>query len=204
MGALKQEKVSEEEFAQLVLSSDIRYEWVEGQMRAMAGGDLKHSQLIDNLAAALKPRLRGQKCRAAGSNFHIKVEEDGSWFVPDNAIYCDKARFISKPFKALLDPVVIFEVLSPSTEKTDRSTKFDRYSKIGALKDYVLITREFVRVEHFERRSDGWLLHRLTTLEDVLNLVSVSIQIPLAELYDDLDIPIQLTLLPTLTPPEND
>lgn len=198
---LKEQLVSEAEFWELVGKSEQRLELVEGRVYAMAGGNLKHSQSIDNLAAALKSGLKGKTCRASGSNFHIHVENTADWFVPDNAIYCENARFERKPFRALLDPVVVFEVLSPSTEKFDRTRKFDSYKNIGTFVDYVLISLDFVRVEHFSRQNEGWFQRTFTRLEDVLEIPSVHLSLSLADLYDELDVPLQLILFPQ---PESD
>ncbi len=208
MNALKHESlVSEDEFLELVSKTDERLELVSGHVYAMAGGDLDHSQSIDNLAAALKAGLRGEPCRASGSNFHIHVENTSDWFIPDNAIYCEKARFVRKPRRAVLDPVVVFEVLSPSTEKIDRTSKFDAYKKIAAFRDYILISLDFVRVEHFSRQNDGWLQRTFTRLEDVVDIPSVNLSLRVADLYDELDVPIQLTLVwpqPEDETPDND
>lgn len=191
----KEQFVSEEEFLKLVEASEQRLELVGGQVYAMAGGELDHSRAIDNVAAALKAGLRGKPCRASGSNFHIRVEETKDWFIPDNAIYCEDARFVRKPFRALLDPVVIFEVLSLSTEKVDRTSKFDAYKTIPTFQEYVLISLDFVRVEQFSRQSNGWLQKTFTRLEDVVELPLVDLSLRVADIYDELDVPIQLTLV---------
>ncbi len=196
--------VSEEEFWALVEKTEGRLECAGGHVYAMAGGDLDHSRLIDNLAASLKLGLRGKKCHASGSNFHIHVENTLDWFIPDNAIYCEEARFEKKPRRALLDPVVVFEVLSPSTEKFDRTQKFDAYKKIERLRDYVLISLDFVRVEHFSRQSGGWLQRTFSRMEEEVELSSVDLRLLVAELYDELDVPVQLTLVWPEPQPETD
>jgi Uma2 family endonuclease len=187
--------VSEDEFLIMIENSPDRLELQGGRVYAMAGGELSHSQLIDNLATVLKLGLRGKSCRAIGSSFHVKVENTGDWFIPDNAIYCVDARFVRHPRRGLLDPVVIFEVSSPSTEKYDRTQKFDLYKKIESLRDYVLISMDFVRVEHFSRQSNGWLLQTFTRLDETVELPSVELTIAISELYDELDVPVQLSLI---------
>src|SRR5689334_13430944 len=107
--------ISEDEFLVMVENSSERLELQGGRVYAMVGGELSHSQSIDNLATVLKLGLRGKPCRAIGSNFHIKVENTGDWFIPDNAIYCTDARFVRHPRRGLLEPFVTFEISSPST-----------------------------------------------------------------------------------------
>lgn len=200
---LKEQLVTEDEFWTMVEGSQQRLELIAGHVYAMAGGELNHSQAIDKLATALTLGLRGKTCRASGSNFHIRVEETGDWFIPDNAVYCENARFVRHPFRALLDPVVIFEVLSPSTEKVDRTSKFDAYKRIATFQEYILISLDFVRVEQFSRQSDGWLQRTFSRLEDVVNLSSVGLSLSLADLYDELDVPVQFILFPQPEPESN-
>ena len=172
-----------------------KLEWHDGRVYAMAGGGYVHSRIIENLSAALKNRLNGTKCSASGSNFHVQVEKTGTNLLPDNAIHCGKPRFAGSKQLALLNPVAIFEVLSPSTEKYDQNGKFELYEQIESLQDYVLIAQEIVRVLHYTRRESGWLLQRLTTPDAILHLALAGVEIPLSDLYDELDIPVQLTLL---------
>ena len=198
MGALEQERFySEEEFWNLVLSSDTKYEYFDGRIFAMAGGTLNHSLIIENLSAVLKTKLRGKKCRSLGSNLHIKIVSKNVRVIPDNAIFCESAQFEGEKRRALLNPIVVFEVLSSQTETYDRREKFDLYKEISSLRDYVLVSQDIVRVEHFSRRDDGWLLRTLTLPHQIVKLESVELEFSVESLYDELDIPVQLTLLST-------
>ena len=196
MGALTEERfVDEAEFWRLVETSDTKYEWFAGRIYAMAGGTYVHSRLIDNLAAALKSGLRGKPCKAIGSNLHVRIEAADVRVIPDNAIHCENARFEGKNRRSLITPIVVFEVLSPETEKYDRREKFELYTRIEEMQDYVLVSQDAVRVEHFSRREDGWLLRVFSCLEDVVALNSVDLLLSVSDLYDELDVPVQLTLV---------
>lgn len=196
MTALVQERfVDEAEFWRLVTTGDTKYEWFAGRIYAMAGGTYLHSRIIDNLAAALKGGLRGKPCKASGSNLHVRIEVADVRVIPDNAIHCENARFEGKSRRSLITPIVVFEVLSPDTEKYDRREKFELYTRIDEMQDYVLVSQDAVRVEHFSRREDGWLLRVFSRLEDTIALLAVDLVLSVADLYDELDVPVQLTLV---------
>ena len=198
--------VSEEEFWALVEKTNGRLEHVGGRVyangrllrgtiRAMAGGTLLHSRIIENLSALLKTDLRSTTCRASGSNFHIRIEATGDKLLPDNAIYCGEPRLGSNG-QSLLNPVCAFEVLSPSTQIYDQNEKFDLYARLPSLQDYLLIWTTFIKVAHYSRREDGWLLQTFTRREDLIPLQGAPIRLSVADIYDELDVPLQFILFP--------
>jgi len=211
MTALPTERVvSDEEFWELVEQSEQKLEhlggrvYVRGQwapqptrqgLRAMAGGTYTHSRIIENLAASLKTRLRSTGCSASGSNFHIGFEKSSEKLLPDNAIHCGSPQLGSNG-QTLLNPVCIFEVLSPTTQAYDQNGKFDLYERIPSLADYILVWTTFIKVVHYSRQGGGWLLRTFTAREDTFSLSGAPIFISLEELYDELDVPLQLILFP--------
>ncbi|RYX85616.1 Uma2 family endonuclease [bacterium] len=192
---LKQRIVSDEEFWALVESSNERLEHVGGRVYAMAGGGYTHSRLILRLGSLLDVALRRKKCRPLGSEFFVQIESSGEKLLPDNVVHCEEPRFGSNGL-TLLNPIVVFEVLSPATERYDRDDKFDLYARIPSLSDYVLISQNFVRVSHFARQKEGWLMRAFVGLDDVLHLPNIEVEISLRELYDDMDVPLQFILFP--------
>lgn len=193
----REERISEAQWEQFLRdNSDGNYEFWGGHVFAMATGGYLHSRLMARLGGLLEFGMEDKPCSPTGSEFYVKIESTGDWLIPDNAIHCEDARWGGEPRRFLLNPVVVFEVLSPSTELKDRGTKFELYSSIASLQEYLLISATRVGIEQFSRRDAGWLLTRHTSLDSVIELPSVDFQLSLAELYRGLGIPVQLTLVP--------
>ena len=191
MGALPQlEYLSVEEYRDGEEISLVKHEWLDGEVFAMAGGTYNHSTLCGNTHVAAQNALRGRSCKARNSEQRIKIESNGQETYPDAVIFCPPSRFTGKGDSTLLTPKVIFEVLSDSTERYDRTGKFNLYKTIETFEEYVLIEQDRIWVDHFRRNSDGDWLHRsYISRSDILNLESVGIQISLEEIYDELDVP---------------
>ena len=193
MSAQKQlDWISEEEYREGEELSPVKHEWFRGEVFAMAGGTLNHAKLCRRVASMADVRLRGRRCTALGGEMRVKIEANGLHTYPDALIFCPPSRFEGRGDNTLLTPKVIFEVLSPSTERYDRNDKFASYALIESLTDYVLIETERVSVEHFQRVEGGWLLRSYGRRDDVLRFADLEIELPLAELYEDLDVPDRL------------
>ena len=197
MNALKHDElVSDEEFWMLVESSERKLEHIGGRVYAMATGGYVHSRLIVRLNAMLDNALFGTACASTGSEFFVQVETTGDKMIPDAAVHCENPRFGGKNGLTLLNPVFLAEVLSPKTQAYDRSDKFDRYSHIPSLQDYLLVWTQYVKVAHYTRVENGWFLRSFFSLEDVVQLPRLSVELPLKRLYAGLDVPLQLLLFP--------
>ena len=192
---LQLETWSQAEYLAMEEKSLIKHEFVYGIPYAMAGGTFNHTTVCSNLVRHAMNRLSGKPCRARSSEQKVKVEESGNTFYPDAVIFCPPARFEGKGDQLLLTPTVIFEVLSPSTAQYDRADKFKDYRRIKTLTDYVLIEPDRVFVDHFRRQSDGWLLRNYTLFSDVAQFPDLEIELPLSEIYEELDVPEALQLL---------
>ena len=192
------ERISAAQWEQFLReNTENNYEFWDGRVTAMASGGYLHSRLLARLGGLLEFGLEDKPCTPTGSEFYVKIESTGDWLIPDNAIHCEDARWGGEPRRFLLNPVVIFEVLSPSTELKDRGAKFELYSSIASVQEYLLISATRVGIEQFTRQSDdSWLLRRHTALASIVELPSVDFRLSLAELYRGLDIPVQLTLVP--------
>lgn len=173
-----------------------RHEFFGGQLRTIEGSSLAHSHIVVNLCVAVHGRLRGHPCRGAGVNQRVRTSETATnWGYPDFLIKCPPPRFHPRDKTALLNPSAIFEVLSPETEKFDRTKKFDEYAQIEELSDYVLVSTEIARVEHFKRLENGaWELRSYTQFEQELRLDNFEISVPLAEIYEDVEVAEQFAL----------
>lgn len=171
-------------------ASPVRHEYIGGRLYAMAGGTPVHSDLATNIAAAVQTRLRGKPCRGSNSEQRVRTSETATnWYYPDFLIKCPPYRFHPRDKNALLNPHALFKVLSPSIAEFDRTGKFDEYALIPELSDYILVSSDRVRVEHFHRTGEGEWTHRAyRTLTQELRLDSFEISVPLSEIYEDVEI----------------
>lgn len=199
MNALRQPlPISPEEYRELEEHSTTKHEFWNGTVVAMAGGTDNHSILCLNISVAAKNALKGKPCRARNSEKSVRMESANAEFYPDALIFCPPGRFVGKGDRTLLNPKVIFEVLSESTEKIDLGSKFRCYRECESITDYVLVSQDFILAEHFRRVEEGWLLRSFNSLEDCLQFPDSDITIPLSEIYDELELPSALLLFDEL------
>jgi Uma2 family endonuclease len=169
-------------------AAEFKSEFYRGEMFAMAGANRRHVRICMNLTSGLHERSPGSKCEAFNSDIRVKVSETGLYTYPDASISCGDIQFEDGTQDVLLNPKVIFEVLSKSTERRDRGWKFDQYTRLPSMIEYVLVSQEQLLVERFVRQPDGnWMLERLNDLNSSLNLESVGIKLGLHEIYSDVE-----------------
>ncbi len=150
---------------------------------AMTGGTVEHAVISGNLVAALVSRLRGAPCRAYGSD--LKIEVAGSIRYPDAFVACSQA---SHHAKVVNDPVVVFEVLSDSTARTDRGRKNEEYRDTPSVMRYVMLEQDSMRATIFARENGRWIGSILSG-DAVLAMPEIGIEVPLAELYEGVAFP---------------
>lgn len=174
--------LTEDEYLKLEEKSKIRYEFMDGEIFAMAGATRKHNLATTNISTELNLQLRETDCEVYASDFRVKLR-DGHNVYPDVAVACGEIDTTDND-KTLLNPVVVFEVLSKSTEKRDRSEKAEDYFNLRSLREYILVSQYRVRIEHFSRQENNvWTLKIYEDLEDLLELNSINCQIPLKLIY---------------------
>jgi Uma2 family endonuclease len=161
-------------------SKDMRYEYLDGDVRMLAGGSPDHSIIIANLTAAIKGPLKGSQCRVYNSDVQLKLSEKRYVF-PDITISCDERDRNQK--ETIRYPLVVVEVLSPTTEATDRGKKAAYYRACPTIQEYVMVDSEEVFVEVHRREEGRWTIN---TFEpgDSITLESLSIQFPIADAYE--------------------
>jgi len=164
--------------------SETRSEYLDGEIFAMTGASERHNLLAGNLYTAFRAQLRPRGCRVYVSDMRVKVSATGLYTYPDVTVVCGQPRFEDAEVDTLVNPQVIVEVLSKSTEDYDRGTKFVHYRSLPSLTEYLLVAQDRVHVEHHLRQSEGWLLTETDRLEDVLELPSVGARLEIAEVYD--------------------
>lgn len=179
--ATQPSSLTEEQYLQLERAAEARSEFHDGQMFAMAGGSFNHSILASRIGSLLDRQLPSG-CRVFNSDMRIKVSKGGLYTYADCGVLCGDPQLSGND--NLLNPVLIVEVLSPSTEAYDRGAKFEAYRTIESFREYLLIHQDRRHIEYYSKQHDGsWLLREYSGAEAVINIVSLSAVIPLGELY---------------------
>lgn len=180
-----------EEYLSLERSSEVRHEYVEGFVYAMAGESPEHSTICFNLAVHVGAQLRDSLCRGFSPNMKVRTTPGGLFAYPDLMVVCGELIYHDERRDVLVNPTAIFEVLSYSTEAYDRGEKFLRYrTQIETLQDYVLVAQDQPRIEHFSRQPDGtWPSEEVSGLAGVLTLPSIGCQISMVEVYNRIAFP---------------
>jgi len=161
-----------------------RSEYVNGKAYAMAGASREHVTIVANLAYLLVGQFKGRPCMAFTNDMRVKVTETGLYTYPDVAALCSEPEFEDAEQDTLMNPSLIIEVLSDSTERYDRGDKFAHYRRLTSLQDYVLVSRHRRLVEHFARHGEEWILRMAEGLEAILPLPAMGCELPLADIYD--------------------
>jgi Uma2 family endonuclease len=184
MSAVPKPPRTPEHYLELDRQAEFRSEYVSGEILAMAGASREHNRITLNIGAALTFQLRGQPCEPFTSDLRVKGRTTGAYLFPDVVVGCAPLEFEDSRLDILLNPVVVMEVLSPSTEANDRSWKFAHYRRLPTLQDYVLLSQNQPFVEHYTRQADSlWTLAELVGLEAVLRLPSIGCELPLSDIY---------------------
>lgn len=198
--------MNEAEYLAFERASEMRHEFWRGELFAMAGASEGHNLASGNLFVAVQLALRDSPCRAYTHDMRVFAAESRAYVYPDIVVACPPIEFKDAKRDTLLNPQVVVEVLSPSTESYDRGKKFDLYRQSESLRQYVLIAQDEPRVMSYIRQSDGvaWLLTPLEGLNAVLEFPTLGVSVPLSEIYRNVEFPPPLTpeeLQAQLTPP---
>ena len=177
-------KLSPQEYLDFERSSEQRHEYADGEIFAMAGGTLEHSAVAANLLGELRNALLGRGCRMLTSDMRIKTA-NGRYVYPDGAVLCERPEFEDDKRDTLLNPAVIVEVLSDSSEAYDRGEKFAQYRTLPSLRDYVLASQKEPRLEVFTRQSDGSWVLRIYGPGERAALTSIGVEITMDRTYAD-------------------
>jgi Uma2 family endonuclease len=174
-----------DQYLSLEHSVEIRHEYLDGFVYAMAGESPEHSTICFNLAVTVGAQLKDAPYRGFSPNMKVRADKSGLYAYPDLMIVCGEPGFHDERRDVITNPTVIFEVLSPSTEAYDRGEKFLRYrTEIEPLQDYVLVAQDQPRIEHFSRQQDGArLCSEVNELTGILTLPSIDCRIALGDVY---------------------
>jgi Uma2 family endonuclease len=183
MASLPTPPLTEDEYLRLDREAETRSEFHDGRMFAMAGGSLNHS-LLANRAGALLDRLVPPGCRVLNADMRIHIASSGTYTYADCSVVCRETQFDSDLQDNLLNPLLIVEVLSPSTEGYDRGKKFELYRTINSFREYLIVHQDRRHVEHYSRQDDGsWLLREHSRAGSSVAIPGLSVQFSLSDLY---------------------
>lgn len=198
MSAVVKPRLTEAKYLAFERASENRHEFHRGEIFAMAGASESHNLITLATASSMYVRLQGKPCRVYSSEMRVRPEPSKSYVYPDIVVACPPLEFLDETKDTLLNPQVVIEVPSPSTEAYDRGAKFDLYREAPSLQQYVLVSQEqYVLVSQearravsYVRQSDGvaWLMTPLDHPEDSIEFPSLGIRVPLADIYRDVEL----------------
>jgi Uma2 family endonuclease len=176
-------RMSHAEYVAAEATADVRHEYLRGQIFAMAGGTLEHAALASALARDVGSALQGKPCRVFSADARVRVAATDMTTYPDLSVVCGELQRAEGDDRAMLNPVVVFEVLSDSTEAYDRGAKASHYRHIPSLKEYVLVSQNEPRIEVQRRNASGhWEIHEFGPGQHAL-LESLGVSLSLDDLY---------------------
>ncbi|HYO14829.1 MAG TPA: Uma2 family endonuclease [Thermoanaerobaculia bacterium] len=174
-----------EDYLAMERQAETKSEYLEGEMFAMTGGSFAHNAIIGNINGALWQQLRRKPCQICPNDQRVYLPATGLYTYPDVVVICGEPRLQDEHQDTLLNPTVIIEVLSPTTEAYDRGKKFEHYRSIESLVEYLLVSQSEPHVEQYLRQNDNrWLFSETTGLEATLALPSIQCELALAEVYE--------------------
>jgi Uma2 family endonuclease len=180
--------ISPEQYLQIDGQAERKSQYYRGEIFAMPGASWAHNLIVLNLVGALGQQLRVGPCTPCPSDMRVRVSSTGLYAYPDALIVCGAPQFLDEDRNTLLNPTVIFEVLSPSTEPYDRGTKAQLYRSLESLREHVLISSLHMSVEVFARQSGNrWLLTPATQPEEMVEIQSARCRLKLADIYEKID-----------------
>jgi Uma2 family endonuclease len=177
--------ITAEEYLVRERKAEYKSEYFRGETFAMAGASARHNLIVLNTGSVLRDQLRKRPCLVYPSDLKLKIESTGLFTYPDITVVCGEPKFLDDHGDVLLNPVVIIEVLSESTEAYDRGKKFEHYRTIPSVQQIVLIAQERIAADCFSRGANNeWMLRSCSNLDSSLRLDSVQCEVPLSEIYD--------------------
>ncbi len=181
----RQRLFTEEEYLSLEDEALEKSEFFQGRIYAMSGGSSNHSIISVNATIAFGTALRNRPCIVYNSDFRVRVSQSNLYTYPDLSIACENPLlYFFKNTQTLMNPTLILEVLSPSTEKYDQTAKFESYKLIPTLTDYLLVAQDRAKVEHFVRQDDdSWTCTVSEGLDATVKIDSLECELPLSEIY---------------------
>jgi Uma2 family endonuclease len=183
-------RLTPEDYLAIERSAEVKSEYFDGEIFAMAGASEPHNLIVINTIRELSIQLKKRPCKVYANDMRVKVSLTGLFAYPDVVVVCGKTHFDDSHLDTLLNPTLIVEVLSDSTEAYDRGRKFEHYRKLESLAEYVLIAQHRPHVESYRRQPEQrWVLTESDGLDGSLRLDAIDCELALAEIYDKVEFP---------------
>lgn len=177
--------ISPEEYLERERKAEFRSEYFRGEMVAMSGATRWHGRIVTNLVRDLGQQLRSRDCNVYSSELRVCISETGVYAYPDIVVTCGEENFRDSTLDTLLNPVVIVEVLSTSTENYDRGAEFESYRSIPSLMEYLMVAQDKTHLEQYTRQPNGrWLLADHSDPSTRMHLECLGIDLQLADVYE--------------------
>jgi Uma2 family endonuclease len=180
--------VTPEEYLALEEKADFKSEYYQGEIFAMVGGSYNHNVITGNINAVFNQFAASNPCVAFTSDMRLLVKPNGLYTYPDAMLVCGSVEFAPDRNDTLTNPLIIVEVLSPSTRDYGRGFKFELYRAIESLQEYLLIDQARIHVEYFHKLRHGqWVLIDYNLPETTLTLQSINLDLPISRIYQKVD-----------------
>lgn len=196
MGAAEKLKYTLEEYLQMELENDTRYEFYDGELFPVTDASIAHNQILANTQFEITSGLRknAKGCQSLSSTQKIHAKKNSLYCYPDLVIVCGKIETLEGQKDVITNPIVLVEVLSPSTRNYDLGDKFRLYTDIPTLKEYICISSERILIEKFEILNGFWTLKTYSELTDSMTINSLDQTIQLSEIYTNVDFTLDITI----------
>ena len=188
MSSVPQKLITPDEYLRMERAAETKSEYDDGIVYAMAGARRRHNVIVSGLIRSLENRL-ASGCEVYPSDMKVRVQRPRRYFYPDASVACGEIKFEDDHDDILLNPLVVFEVLSDGTERNDRGRKFNAYQAIESLQEYVLVSTNDCLIEHFRRDGDQWRYSKAEGLDATLPLPAIGCELPLREIYRRVSFP---------------
>lgn len=189
MSELAEHVYTATEYLALERAADHKSEFVNGRIYSMSGASLRHNLIVSHIVVGIGAQLRGGSCGLFFNDLRVKVSQTGMYTYPDVVALCEPPRLEDAHADTLLNPAVIIEVLSDSTEKYDRGEKFAHYRRIESLREYILVSQDKLRVEQYVRHGEHWMLSEISDPAGSLRIDTLGCEIALRDVYDGVELP---------------
>lgn len=177
-------KITPAQYIEFEKTATVRHEYLDGEIFAMVGASLNHNRINANTVSELRNKLKNSSCEAFASDMRVKIQEIEKYTYPDIVATCGDIDLESGEPDTLLNPIVIIEILSDSTESYDRGLKFEHYQHIQSLREYILISQDRCRIEKFKKAEDAtWIYSSYTEKTQAVPIESINCDISLSEIY---------------------
>jgi Uma2 family endonuclease len=190
MSSIPKTLLTEEEYLAIERQAEFRSEFYNGEMFALAGATRRHNRIVTNLVAALDNQLRERPCNVYSSDMRVRIQSTGLFTYPDVVVTCGEEMFVDDgQSDILLNPTVIIEVLSDSTEAYDRGKKFGQYQSIDSLNAYILVAQHSARIEQYVRQESGtlWTYSEAHKIGETIRIEPIECDLKLADVYSKTD-----------------